>query len=955
MVFKRLFVSLSVSALLFCGLFIFCSKHSDNSIGPDIYKSTVTGRVVDKNGAGLNGVLITSEPLGYTTVANATGNFTLSGLPAKNYRLRFHLLDYIDTVSDSVNLGMADTQDLQTSIHMKYRFGTIIGNVTDKSGNPVIPSGVTIEMQPVSGQTVSQGHYGLFHVEPGVVRVFSATTGKGYGYKDVIVNADDTVKNANIVLDHDGGVITGTVLNAQQQPVAGATVTAVGGALVSVTSLTGTFKLTEVPSTEQCLLSINTGTDSMKIGVCNVLEGGTINLNTVVIRPTVAVQNNMVILPTDVRALSTDSSITLMISATTSGTTRIAGYQWDIDNNSTWDNTTVDPRLTILTPAAGTRTIKVRSMDTSGVYSNTATINLVVAAPPQLAAVPTGLSVSGVTASTISLQWNSATNAQGYELYRQSVSGGWDTLKDVPNTFYTDSALTQNTTYNYRIAAFNSSGRSAQTTTVSGKTAINTTLSTPVQSAPANGIGVGNSPTLTWGTISGALSYRVQVSTNSGFASFIVDDSTLTIGSKALSGLANNGTTYFWRVNAKSSSNVSVWSTTWSFSMNFIIPATPILLSPASSSTGIAVSPTLTWSTVTNAVTYRVQVSTSSVFSTIITDDSTISVGTATLSTILSSGTKYFWRINAKNSAGTSSWSTLWNYTTGVSAPSAPSLSVPVNGASGVSVTPTLTWNTVANAVTYRIQVSTSSNFAIQVADDSTLTSGTKTLSTALASGTSYYWRVNAKSSSGISVWSSTMNFTTYISTPVTPTLSSPANAATNVSTTPTILNWSTVSGAAMYRVQVSTVSSFATTIVEDSTLTLATKSIIYLNNNSTYYWRVNAKNSSGSSAWSSVYMFITSVAAPAAPVLTSPLNAASGVTTQPTLIWGTVAGAYVYRVQVSTISTFGTTVVDDSTLTSGSRAITGLLNVKSYYWRVNAKNSGGSSIWSTIWNFITQ
>jgi len=96
------------------------------------------------------------------------------------------------------------------------------------------------------------------------------------------------------------------------------------------------------------------------------------------------------------------------------------------------------------------------------------------------------------------------------------------------------------------------------------------------------------------------------------------------------------------------------------------------------------------------------------------------------------------------------------------------------------------------------------------------------------------------------------------------------------------------------------------------------------------------------------------SVEAPLAPVLISPANAATGAVTSPTLTWGTVSGATSYRVQLSIGSAFTTTVVDDSNLTAGTKAITGLANSTTYYWRANAKNTGGTSSWSALFSFTT-
>jgi uncharacterized protein (TIGR02145 family) len=93
----------------------------------------------------------------------------------------------------------------------------------------------------------------------------------------------------------------------------------------------------------------------------------------------------------------------------------------------------------------------------------------------------------------------------------------------------------------------------------------------------------------------------------------------------------------------------------------------------------------------------------------------------------------------------------------------------------------------------------------------------------------------------------------------------------------------------------------------------------------------------------------------PDSPVLNSPINGATSISATPTLTWSTVSGAATYRVQVSTISTFATTLINDSSLTGGSKTLTtALSNNTKYYWRINGKNSAGTSAWSTVWNFTT-
>lgn len=102
------------------------------------------------------------------------------------------------------------------------------------------------------------------------------------------------------------------------------------------------------------------------------------------------------------------------------------------------------------------------------------------------------------------------------------------------------------------------------------------------------------------------------------------------------------------------------------------------------------------------------------------------------------------------------------------------------------------------------------------------------------------------------------------------------------------------------------------------------------------------------------LYSLFGTVTIPAAPVLSSPANGATGVSTSPTLYWNASSGATSYRLQVSTSSSFTTLIVDQSGITTTSKAVTGLATTMAYYWRVNATNSAGTSAWSTVWSFVT-
>lgn len=89
---------------------------------------------------------------------------------------------------------------------------------------------------------------------------------------------------------------------------------------------------------------------------------------------------------------------------------------------------------------------------------------------------------------------------------------------------------------------------------------------TPTLLSPSNhSINVPFTPTLFWNTVSGATSYKVQVSTNTGFTN-IVDSATVTTNQRTIpAGKLNLASTYYWRVNASNANGTGIWSEVWDF------------------------------------------------------------------------------------------------------------------------------------------------------------------------------------------------------------------------------------------------------------------------------------------------------------------------------------------------------------------------------------------------------
>jgi subtilisin family serine protease len=89
-------------------------------------------------------------------------------------------------------------------------------------------------------------------------------------------------------------------------------------------------------------------------------------------------------------------------------------------------------------------------------------------------------------------------------------------------------------------------------------------LAAPNLVSPSNGANVSRTPTLTWSAVTGATSYRVQVSTSTGFGTLAFDQAvggTSVTVSPALAGK----TSYFWRVNASNATETSPWSAVGNF------------------------------------------------------------------------------------------------------------------------------------------------------------------------------------------------------------------------------------------------------------------------------------------------------------------------------------------------------------------------------------------------------
>ncbi|MDQ7816740.1 MAG: FISUMP domain-containing protein [Melioribacteraceae bacterium] len=392
------------------------------------------------------------------------------------------------------------------------------------------------------------------------------------------------------------------------------------------------------------------------------------------------------------------------------------------------------------------------------------------------------------------------------------------------------------------------------------------TLLSPIN----NAVGISVPPTLEWNASTTATSYRLQVSTNNSFTSFIYNEGGLTNTNLQLKGVSNN-TTYYWRVNATNSYGTSDWSTVWSFTTQ-----------PGSFTCGDQVN--------YSGKTYNtVLIGTQCWFKENLDVGSMIQgIQNSTNNGVIE---KYCYNDEPNNcqNGGLYQWNEAMQYKT------AP-------GGQGICPTgwhiPTITeFQTLSTSVNNNgnalkaIGQGTGSGAGTNTSGFSGLIAGCRAINGIFGDFNFYgYFQSSTEFGSDsahtfdLGYYSQDIYFDKNnkelgfsvrcikdgTQPPNAPTLSLPTNNSTGISTSPTF-TWGACPTATGYALQVSVNNSFTSFIYNQNGLTNTSQQVTGLNNNTTYYWRVSATNNYGTSDWSSIWSFTTmnNNACPGIPIVT--------------------------------------------------------------------------------------
>jgi hypothetical protein len=212
----------------------------------------------------------------------------------------------------------------------------------------------------------------------------------------------------------------------------------------------------------------------------------------------------------------------------------------------------------------------------------------------------------------------------------------------------------------------------------------------------------------------------------------------------------------------------------------------------------------------------------------------------------LSPGNSYHWRIRPENGSSEGEWITrriTVDSSVSLSAQTVIITQPSVNNTATANSTMLFTWNSVAAASLYRIELTNLSTGALITSTTTTLNS----YSVVLAQG-NYEFRVRAENSSSITAWSSRL-FTIDQTAPTIPVLVFPADNAFYASAPGSItFDWTSSSDAYTDSLEIATDSTFASGIALQLQLSASQGFYTWTGaqSSTTYFWRVRSQDLAG-------------------------------------------------------------------------------------------------------------
>jgi hypothetical protein len=448
--------------------------------------------------------------------------------------------------------------------------------------------------------------------------------------------------------------------------------------------------------------------------------------------------------------------------------------------------------------------------------------------------------------------------------------------------------------------------------------------------------------TLTWTAAVGSGEYMVEVSALNNFNIVHTRVNTFRLDTTVAS-LAR-GTTYYWRVRARTTSGYGPWSNVFRFTTKMFVPR---ILAPsiAKDTVSILRSTPFSWTAVAGADGYRIRIERIDVAEKVL--DSVVVGSSFVPSVALLPNTTYSWTVAATKGTITGAASKPEKLLTALAAPE---LLKPEPDAIDVeTVNVTFRWIPVAEAVKYVFTVLRAKDGQVMVHDSTVKGS---MLVAALKAGTGYEWTCYAIGHYGPGEQANPQFFITTSTIKLNAPVVVGPRATNNVDTVDVQFSWKPVVNATHYDLQLTSQSSFTdadTTVYDlESTSWTAPR----LRSGRVYGWRVAARAEGSISPWSDTSMFTTKASSAVGLTPIVPVVGSTGVPLSGIFQYTTSTKYSMYTVSVDTSMSF----TDPLTFVSnnGYCQYTGLTPATTYFWRVRGRVTSGSPVDGAIGRFTT-
>jgi len=372
-------------------------------------------------------------------------------------------------------------------------------------------------------------------------------------------------------------------------------------------------------------------------------------------------------------------------------------------------------------------------------------------------------------AITTDFTWNAASTATDYNLSIGTSSGGTEIFSgDVGNTTTYDhtSDLPEGTTIYVTIIPKNAQGdatgciEESFTTETLPTVPPCTNLTTPAD----NATNVAITTNLTWNAAATATDYNLSIGTSSGGTEIFLGDVGGITTYDHTSDLPE-GTTIYVTIIPKNAQGDATGCIEESFTTETLptVPPCTNLTAPANNANNVAITTDLNWNAVATATDYNLSIGTSIGGTEIFLGD----VGNTTTydhTTDLPEGTNIYVTIIPKNAQGDATGCLEQSFTTSSNSPDVPACTnmiVPANDAENVAIDTNIEWNTVANAVGYRLTIGTTSGGTDIYDNEDVGILTSYTLAQELPFSTTFFVSITPYNSEGDTLSCSEQTFTT--------------------------------------------------------------------------------------------------------------------------------------------------------------------------------------------------